>query len=187
MAPEVVDAVIERANLLKFLSYKNSRYTAKIDVWAVGGILYTLCCGRPPFYDDNMASIMRNITQGHYSFFSPTWDQVSDEVKGFIASMLQLDPKKRPTASQCRENMWLRNDEGISQTNLHVGELLNVYNRARRQTKVPALCAFKSCAHMPVPCVFFSGGVPSQCALGLSMSSRPSSAQIMIDPPRRRL
>jgi len=137
MAPEVINAVMERANLLNFLSNQHSRYSSKIDIWAVGSIFYTLCCGKPPFYSENITATMSNILTGKYSFYSPAWDSISKDAKSVIAEMLQLDPSKRPTASECRECAWLRNEKTMSdEDSAGAAKTLRDYNRARKKAKV---------------------------------------------------
>jgi len=42
-----------------------------------------------------------------YNFFSPEWDHISDNAKGLIKKLLQLDPKLRPTASEALENPFI--------------------------------------------------------------------------------
>jgi serine/threonine protein kinase len=137
MAPEVINAVMERVNLLNFLSNHHSRYSSKIDIWAVGSIFYTLCCGKPPFYSENITTTIGNIITGKYSFYSPAWDSMSKDAKSVIAKMLQLDPSKRPTASECLECEWLRNEKVMSdEDNFGAAKTLQDYNRARKKTKV---------------------------------------------------
>lgn len=38
------------------------------------------------------------------------WDEVSDEGKAFLKLLLQVDPKRRLTASQALEHPWLSQD-----------------------------------------------------------------------------
>lgn len=74
-------------------------YTVKCDVWSVGVIAYILLCGYPPFYGDNDREIFRRVSVGRFSFPSPEWDHISTHAKDFVASLLQIDASRRPTAA----------------------------------------------------------------------------------------
>lgn len=75
-------------------------YTVKCDVWSVGVIAYILLCGYPPFYGDNDREIFRRVTIGRFTFPSPEWDHISAHAKDFVASLLQIDATRRPTAAE---------------------------------------------------------------------------------------
>ena len=79
------------------------------DMWSVGVIIYMLLCGYPPFNADGLTELHAAIKAAKYSFPSPEWDAVAPEAKRLIASLLQLDPKQRPTANQVlAEYEWLQ-------------------------------------------------------------------------------
>lgn len=40
-------------------------------------------CGSPPFISDDEDSLMAQIRQGEFDFFSPDWDDISSEGKEF--------------------------------------------------------------------------------------------------------
>jgi serine/threonine protein kinase len=53
---------------------------------------------------------MRRIVHADFSFPSPEWDNVSDEAKELITSILQIDPSKRPTAEEITRHPWFSLD-----------------------------------------------------------------------------
>lgn len=70
-------------------------YTKSCDVWSIGVITYILLCGYPPFYGDSDTEIFESVRVGRYDFPSPEWDDISDEAKDFVNSLLKLDPSAR--------------------------------------------------------------------------------------------
>merc|ERR1712216_368114 len=70
-------------------------YDKMCDIWSLGVIVYILLCGFPPFYADNDSRLFDKIKKGEYEFLRPYWDPISDQAKGFIRKMLQVNPKKR--------------------------------------------------------------------------------------------
>jgi calcium-dependent protein kinase len=70
-------------------------YTKSCDVWSIGVITYILLCGYPPFYGDSDNEIFESVKIGRYEFPSPEWDDISEDAKDFINSLLKLDPSAR--------------------------------------------------------------------------------------------
>ena len=50
---------------------KNKGYTAAVDMWSLGVILYVLLCGFSPFQHDNLTKLFKLIEKADYSFPSP--------------------------------------------------------------------------------------------------------------------
>lgn len=83
-------------------------YTEKCDIWSCGIILYILLCGYPPFKAKNIESLISLIEKGNYGFDSLEWNQVSNEAKSLISRMLIYNPKLRPSAEECLNDLWLK-------------------------------------------------------------------------------
>jgi calcium/calmodulin-dependent protein kinase I len=60
---------------------RKGRYTAKVDLWALGVIAFILLSGYPPFYDENTCELYKKIIRGKYQFESPFWDKISSQGK----------------------------------------------------------------------------------------------------------
>ncbi|KAK4524720.1 hypothetical protein GAYE_SCF05G2623 [Galdieria yellowstonensis] len=80
-APEMIDL------------YGNKKLTEKVDIWALGCILYVLCYRKHPFETGSAVQILNGKVD------IPTVPSYSSEWRQLILDMLQVDPDKRPTAS----------------------------------------------------------------------------------------
>ncbi|KAH3871048.1 hypothetical protein DPMN_034242 [Dreissena polymorpha] len=83
---------------------------AEADIWSMGILLYALLCGYLPFDDENIPHLYKKIQSGRYE--TPAW--LSQESKELIASMLQVDPKRRITVGQLISHPWLLKGFDIS-------------------------------------------------------------------------
>ncbi|KAJ1476218.1 kinase-like domain-containing protein [Baffinella frigidus] len=129
IAPEVVIIAAEGP-------HSRRKYDAKVDVWAIGVILYTMLCGFPPFWSDNMADMLHMIKHGDYSFPAPAWDHISPETKAFVTRLLTVDPKRRPTATEAMLDPWIAQVDNLGDTALKIKDTLGSYVAARRGRQV---------------------------------------------------
>lgn len=83
-------------------------YGVKIDIWAAGVILYILLCGFPPFVSENdsQEELFDDILSGTYGFPEPYWDNVSEDAKDLVCSMLQSNPSLRFSAEDVLDHPW---------------------------------------------------------------------------------
>jgi len=113
-------------------------YGKEVDLWSVGVIMYILLCGFPPFYDDNVQVLFEQILSGHFDFPPTYWAGVSDSAKDLIRKLLNVDPKKRLTATQALEHPWLR---GETAPDVHLASTVKSMKsfNARRKLKLAVL------------------------------------------------
>lgn len=88
-------------------------YDERCDVWAIGVITYLLLSGEPPFGGcggpETLIQVRDNILRGAFEFEpADVWEDVSQEAKDFIKSLLVVDPVNRPTAREAKESEWLK-------------------------------------------------------------------------------
>ncbi|EGD78009.1 NEK/NEK2 protein kinase [Salpingoeca rosetta] len=78
-------------------------YNEKSDMWSLGCIVYELAALRPPFDASCQASLARRIRKGR---FSPLPSRYSAQLNAIVTSMLQQDPRKRPSAEELLEHSY---------------------------------------------------------------------------------
>ncbi|KAL4636237.1 myosin light chain kinase, smooth muscle-like isoform X2 [Arapaima gigas] len=90
------------------INYEPISYTT--DMWSIGVICYILVSGLSPFMGENDNETLSNVTSATWDFEDEAFDEISDEAKNFISSLLKKDMKARLTCAQCLEHPWLKQD-----------------------------------------------------------------------------
>eukprot|EP00833_Pecoramyces_ruminatium_P011161 jgi/Orpsp1_1/1185193/evm.model.c7180000092709.1 len=85
----------------------NERYGKPVDLWATGVICYILLSGYPPFGGESDYEAYNSVVSGKYVYFSPEWDEISDNAKDFINRLLTVDPHKRITVKEALNHQWI--------------------------------------------------------------------------------
>lgn len=70
-------------------------HSFEVDIWSIGVILYTMLVGKPPYEAKDVKATYQRILANEYSF--PASIDLSENVKDLIRSMLQSDPRDRPS------------------------------------------------------------------------------------------
>jgi hypothetical protein len=74
--------------------YMREKQTDKVDIWALGILLFEMSHNVTPFKDKNIYEI-RDMIEGGFLPFDP---QISLRIRQIIWKILRIDPRKRPTA-----------------------------------------------------------------------------------------
>lgn len=86
---------------------RDERYSKKVDMWAMGCVLYTLLCGFPPFYDERIETLTKKVARGEFTFLSPWWDEISDSAKLCVSRLLAVNPQKRYSIDEFLNDPWV--------------------------------------------------------------------------------
>eukprot|EP00092_Neocalanus_flemingeri_P035212 GFUD01038316.1.p1 GENE.GFUD01038316.1~~GFUD01038316.1.p1 ORF type:complete len:495 (-),score=100.33 GFUD01038316.1:202-1686(-) len=123
MAPEIVEAFIDD-------NEEDLRYDKRCDLWSLGVMMYILLCGYPPFsgscgYNCGWAqggacetcqnNLFHNIQQGHYEFHEEEWTGISGEAKNLIGNLLIKNSRKRISAKDVLNHVWLSNKNNTTE------------------------------------------------------------------------
>jgi serine/threonine protein kinase len=85
--------------------------TSKVDIWAVGMLMYNVVTGRLPF-DDNEPDVIGRLRNGlALTFPEKEWKYYSPDAKSFTRALLASDPNKRLTALAALVHPWLDSEK----------------------------------------------------------------------------
>lgn len=88
----------------ELLKEDGAKYNNKVDIWAMGCLLFELATGRKPFSDD--ISVMGYVSEGGAPLdivCNEALDKEATEyVKWMVYDMLQIEPSSRPSASELK-------------------------------------------------------------------------------------
>uniref|UniRef100_A0A0G4GBA2 Protein kinase domain-containing protein n=1 Tax=Chromera velia CCMP2878 TaxID=1169474 RepID=A0A0G4GBA2_9ALVE len=99
-------------------------YGFKVDIWALGVIVFTLLAGYEPFYP--ASSCIKEKLQLDPEY----WDAISPEGKDFVVQALKKDPRERISSHQALKHPWFTGsqagpDHSRSRISSPGGEMVN--------------------------------------------------------------
>jgi serine/threonine protein kinase len=101
MAPELQKEWVKEADPTSRVRPNEILYGSEVDIWAYGCTVYEMATGFPPFHERQIFSLPEAGVpelQG---------DKFSDELKSFVASVLQPNPRDRPAPDQILEHPYI--------------------------------------------------------------------------------
>jgi hypothetical protein len=79
-------------------------YNHSVDIWSYGIILFELFAGQPPFYTNNLYSLIKMIVRNPVKYPS----NMSSEFKSFLKGLLIKEPSKRMSWPEILDHPFLR-------------------------------------------------------------------------------
>lgn len=73
-----------------------SKVDHRADLYGLGCLLYTVCCGRPPFRGSDVVDLLERVEAGNYPAPSTLIDGLPPAVEALIADLLRPAPDDRP-------------------------------------------------------------------------------------------
>jgi calcium-dependent protein kinase len=84
-------------------------YTASVDVWSAGIIMYILLKGTAPYQGtgSKMDNLLEEVAKADISFNDKFWeDQVSEEAVSLLKQLLDKNPDTRISAAKALQMPW---------------------------------------------------------------------------------
>uniref|UniRef100_A0A3B3ZIU2 Uncharacterized protein n=1 Tax=Periophthalmus magnuspinnatus TaxID=409849 RepID=A0A3B3ZIU2_9GOBI len=81
--------------------------TPATDMWSIGVICYILLSGESPFQGTSDAETLALVTAAQYEFDEDSFDEISEEAKDFISSLLNKAPRRRLTCAEALAHHWM--------------------------------------------------------------------------------
>ncbi|XP_008312095.1 myosin light chain kinase, smooth muscle-like [Cynoglossus semilaevis] len=77
------------------------------DMWSIGVICYILLSGESPFQGNSDAETFALVTAAKFEFDQESFEDISDQAKDFISSLLQKDSRSRLSCTEALAHPWM--------------------------------------------------------------------------------
>ncbi|KAF7204301.1 myosin light chain kinase, smooth muscle isoform X2 [Nothobranchius furzeri] len=77
------------------------------DMWSIGVICFILLSGESPFQGNNDAETLALVTAAQYEFDPESFEDISDEAKDFISSLLKKNKRGRMSCTEALAHSWM--------------------------------------------------------------------------------
>eukprot|EP01006_Ploeotia_vitrea_P064528 TRINITY_DN88106_c0_g1_i1.p1 TRINITY_DN88106_c0_g1~~TRINITY_DN88106_c0_g1_i1.p1 ORF type:complete len:439 (+),score=57.04 TRINITY_DN88106_c0_g1_i1:196-1317(+) len=125
MAPEILETVVQRRVKPRVTTREGIK---KLDMFAVGVVLFIMLGGRFPWpYDQRAhpkhqaASLLPKIVDG-VAFKQDSWGQVSEQGKDFCSKLLEKDSTKRLGVGEALKHPWIVGCDQVPETPMQLIE-----------------------------------------------------------------
>ena len=81
--------------------WQDKPYDKSSDIWSLGAVLYEACALQPPFQAKDMKGLYQKVCKGLYARLPSRY---SKELSDMVGSLLQVEPKKRPTTQMLMQS-----------------------------------------------------------------------------------
>ncbi|XP_008277350.1 myosin light chain kinase, smooth muscle-like isoform X2 [Stegastes partitus] len=77
------------------------------DMWSIGVICFILLSGESPFQGNSDAETFALVTAARYEFDEESFEDISDQAKDFISSLLKKDRRGRLSCTEALAHPWM--------------------------------------------------------------------------------
>ncbi|XP_034394860.1 myosin light chain kinase, smooth muscle isoform X3 [Cyclopterus lumpus] len=82
------------------------------DMWSIGVVCYILLSGESPFQGNNDVETLALVTAAQWEFDEESFDEITDEAKRFISSLLTKDTRRRMSCEEALHHPWMAFESG---------------------------------------------------------------------------
>ncbi|XP_068193291.1 myosin light chain kinase, smooth muscle isoform X2 [Antennarius striatus] len=118
------------------------------DMWSIGVICYILLSGESPFQGNSDVETLALVTAAEWEFDEESFDEITDEAKNFISSLLNKNTRRRMSCEEALAHPWMAAfDSGDLETkNLSKEKMKRFLARQKWKKAGKALLALKRMA-----------------------------------------
>ncbi|XP_028310629.1 myosin light chain kinase, smooth muscle [Gouania willdenowi] len=77
------------------------------DMWSIGVICYILLSGESPFQGNSDVETLALVTAAQWEFDEDSFDEITEEAKNFISSLLKKDTRRRMSCKEALAHPWM--------------------------------------------------------------------------------
>mmetsp|Transcript_3490 Transcript_3490/g.3924 ORF Transcript_3490/g.3924 Transcript_3490/m.3924 type:complete len:540 (+) Transcript_3490:42-1661(+) len=93
----------------------SGKYTSQVDLWSIGVMTFMLLSSTKPFREKSRSKTKEKILAGNFSFRAEVWENISQESKELVKSLIVLSPTERLTGEQALKHKWLSEEFPLSE------------------------------------------------------------------------
>jgi serine/threonine protein kinase len=82
----------------------------KVDMWALGVIMFTMVGGYPPFFAATNKELFPKILHAKFDYDDDSWGEIHQDCKDMIKGLLSINPQERWSCQQVLECQWMKDD-----------------------------------------------------------------------------
>ncbi|CAK68950.1 unnamed protein product (macronuclear) [Paramecium tetraurelia] len=101
-------------------------YNEKVDIFSAGVVAYILLTQKPLFIGSTISAILNQNTAGKIDFEKPSFINLSKDAQFFLRKVLSLEEDQRPSAQDCLESSFLKNQFQLNEIGSPIKPNLNI-------------------------------------------------------------
>lgn len=113
------------------------------DMWSVGVLAYVMLSGISPFIGEDDNDTLLNVSCGEYEFPGDTFEQISNDAKQFIDSLLVSNPKKRANVVACLTHTWMKANPQSKKIKIDLENMKTFLEKRKDKPNVSAVRAIR--------------------------------------------